>query len=71
MSGDSSHDREQKERVEVELELKRVALTWRMTDLMRAFTAGVRRERAVPWKYQRTIPPFVKMVKRSNIFNTS
>lgn len=38
-----------------------------MTDLIRALTAGVS-ESAVPWKYQRTIPPFVKIVNKSNIF---
>ena len=37
-----------------------------MTDLMRALTAEVRVE-AVGWKYQRTIPPLVNIVNRSNI----
>ena len=39
-----------------------------MTDFMRAFTAGVS-ERAVPWMYQSTMPPLVKMVNKSNIFH--
>lgn len=38
-----------------------------MTDLISALTAGVS-ERAVPWMYQRTMPPLVKMVNRSNMF---
>lgn len=37
-----------------------------MTVFMRAFTAGVR-ERAVPWKHQRTMPPLVKILNRSNM----
>ena len=40
--------------------------TWRITVLMRALTAGVS-ERAVPWKYHRTMPPLVKILNRSNM----
>lgn len=47
-----------------------------MTDFISALTAGVRetdgvKERAVSWMYQRTIPPLVKMVNKSNISDTS
>ena len=47
-----------------------LSLTCRMTVLMSELTAGVR-DRAVPWKYHSTIPPFVKMENQSNILTSS
>ena len=41
-------------------------ITWRITLLIRALTEDVK-VWLVPWKYQRTIPPLLKIVNKSNI----
>ena len=40
--------------------------TCNTTLLIKALTEGVNRS-LVPWKYQRTIPPLLKIVNKSNI----
>ena len=40
--------------------------TWRITLLISSFTGKVN-DWQVPWKHQRTIPPFEKIVNKSNI----
>lgn len=43
-----------------------IILTWRITVLIKALTDGVNIW-LVPWKHQRTMPPLLKMVNKSNI----
>lgn len=43
-----------------------IFLTWSITLLMRELIAGVK-SCDVPWKHQRTIPPLLNIVKKSNI----
>lgn len=43
--------------------------TWRMTERMRALTGPVKDSvTPAPWKHHNTIPPLLKMAKKSSIF---